>query len=112
MNYPVETPDAREVPEQSAPTSKSPRTIDSATLTARIEPFDSYWQAPEDVEAGYRRFSAYYRHNYLLHLPEQKDAAILVISCGPGYLVDLLKSEGYEHVIGIDSDAGGLAMAD
>ena len=24
----------------------------SEALTARIEPFDSYWQAPEDVEAG------------------------------------------------------------
>jgi SAM-dependent methyltransferase len=80
-------------------------------LAARIEPFDSYWQAPEDVEAGYRRFSAYYRHNYLTHLPKQKDASILVISCGPGYLVDLLKSEGYENVIGIDSDEGKIEFA-
>jgi hypothetical protein len=62
--------------------------ISSENLSARIEPFDSYWQAPEDVESGFRSFSAYYRHNYLKHLPSDRDAKILVISCGPGYLVN------------------------
>ena len=85
--------------------------IDSDTLSARIEPFDSYWQAPENVEAGYRSFSAYYRHNYLSHLPTRKDSTILVISCGPGYLVDLLKSEGYTEVTGIDSDSEKIEHA-
>jgi 2-polyprenyl-3-methyl-5-hydroxy-6-metoxy-1,4-benzoquinol methylase len=74
-------------------------------LTARLEPFDSYWQAPEDVESGYKSFSAYYRANYLPHIPADRDAKILVISCGPGYLVDLLVKSGYRNVLGIDSDA-------
>ncbi|HKT73575.1 MAG TPA: class I SAM-dependent methyltransferase [Steroidobacteraceae bacterium] len=73
-------------------------------LAARLEPFDSYWQAPEDVEKGYASFSAYYRANYLPHLPQDRAARILVISCGPGYLVSLLTQVGYSNVLGIDSD--------
>jgi 2-polyprenyl-3-methyl-5-hydroxy-6-metoxy-1,4-benzoquinol methylase len=76
----------------------------SARLAARIEPFDSYWQAPEDVDAGYTKFKAYYRSNYVRHLPQDKGLSILVISCGPGYLLEALKEAGYTNVIGIDSD--------
>ncbi len=39
-------------------------------LAARLEPFDSYWQAPKDVEKGYKSFAAYYRANYLPRLPK------------------------------------------
>jgi len=85
--------------------------IRSETLAARIEPFDSYWQAPDDIEAGFSRFSAYYRHNYLQHLPPDKNASILVISCGPGYLVDLLRAKGYTGVTGIDSDQHKINVA-
>lgn len=94
-------------PVEIAPTN----TIKSETLSARIEPFDSYWQAPEDVEAGFTSFYAYYRHNYLQHLPENKDASILVISCGPGYLVNLLQEEGYSNTVGIDSDEDKIKIA-
>jgi 2-polyprenyl-3-methyl-5-hydroxy-6-metoxy-1,4-benzoquinol methylase len=80
-------------------------------LAARLEPFDSYWQAPADVEKGYRRFAAYYRANYLPHLPADKAARILVVSCGPGYLVSLLRDEGYRDVVGIDSDPEKIAHA-
>lgn len=73
-------------------------------LAARLEPFDSYWQAPEDVEKGYRSFARYYEHNYLPHMPADKRARILVLSCGPGYLVKTLADHGYENVQGIDSD--------
>ena len=73
-------------------------------LSARLEPFDSYWQAPDDVESGYASFAEYYRANYLEHMPADKDAKILVISCGPGYLVDVLVKAGYTNVSGIDSD--------
>lgn len=83
----------------------------SEALTARIEPFDSYWQAPEDIEAGYSSFAQYYLHNYLKHLPENRNCEILVISCGPGYLVDLLQKKGYQNVLGIDSDPGKIAHA-
>jgi len=73
-------------------------------LAARLEPFDSYWQAPKDVESGFRSFTAYYRANYLKRLPQDRNARILVVSCGPGYLVDVLVRAGYTAVTGIDSD--------
>lgn len=78
---------------------------------ARIEPFDSYWQAPEDIESGYSSFASYYRANYLPHLPQERNARILVISCGPGYLVDVLLKAGYRQVTGIDSDPAKLEYA-
>ena len=83
----------------------------SRKLAARLEPFDSYWQAPADVERGYKSFGAYYRANYLAHVPPSRDARILVISCGPGYLVDLLVQSGYRNVTGIDSDTAKVEHA-
>lgn len=80
-------------------------------LAARLEPFDSYWQAPQNVESGYRSFSAYYRANYLPYLPADRDARILVVSCGPGYLVNLLREVGYRNVLGIDSDRSKVEHA-
>lgn len=80
-------------------------------LAARIEPFDSYWQAPKDVAKGYRSFSEYYKHNFLPYLPDDRGGKILVVSAGPGYLVNLLKDRGYEDVLGIDSDAAKVAFA-
>ncbi|HQU16762.1 MAG TPA: class I SAM-dependent methyltransferase [Gammaproteobacteria bacterium] len=72
-------------------------------LTARIEPFDSFWEAPDDIEKGYSKFRRFYKHNYLRLLPPDRGARILVVSCGPGYFVDLLTREGYTNVLGIDS---------
>lgn len=80
-------------------------------LKAKLEPFDSYWQAPSDVESGYSKFEAYYRANYLPHLPSDKTARILVISCGPGYLVNLLTKEGFSNVKGVDSDPAKIDYA-
>jgi 2-polyprenyl-3-methyl-5-hydroxy-6-metoxy-1,4-benzoquinol methylase len=77
-------------------------------LSARLEPFDSYWQAPQDVERGFDSFAAYYRANYLAHLPADRAARILVISCGPGYLLNVLAAAGYRSVAGIDSDAAKI----
>lgn len=73
-------------------------------LAAKLEPFDSYWQAPADIDKGYDAFAAYYRANYLPYLPENRAARILVISCGPGYLLNVLVKAGYRNVVGIDSD--------
>ena len=81
-------------------------------LSARIEPFDSYWQAPADVEKGYDSFSQYYRSNFLPLLPKDKSVETLVVSCGPGYFVDLLRREGYENVLGIDSDPEKIGWAE
>lgn len=73
-------------------------------LSAKTEPFDSYWQAPDDVEKGYSAFNQYYRHNCLKYIPTERSCKTLVISCGPGYLLKLLRDEGYSDVLGIDSD--------
>lgn len=72
-------------------------------LTAKIEQFDSFWDTPDDVEKGYDRFYKYYCHNYLKYIPPKKDTSILVISCGPGYFVNMLTKHGYTDVLGIDS---------
>jgi 2-polyprenyl-3-methyl-5-hydroxy-6-metoxy-1,4-benzoquinol methylase len=70
---------------------------------ATMEAFDSFWEAPENIEKGYYTFGRFYKYNYLKYFPENKNARILTISCGPGYLVDLLNKKGYNNVIGIDS---------
>jgi len=80
-------------------------------LTANLEPFDSFWEAPKDVEKGFDSFGKFYRHNYLRHLPGNRDAKILVISCGYGYFVHLLKTAGYTAVSGIDSDPEKVRIA-
>ena len=80
-------------------------------LTAKIEPFDSFWEAPGNVEKGFDTFGKFYRSNYLKHLPKNRDANILVISCGYGYFVHLLKTVGYSSVSGIDSDPEKVRIA-
>jgi SAM-dependent methyltransferase len=72
-------------------------------LAATIEPFDSFWEAPDDIEKGYRSFALFYKDNYARLLPANKNANILCVSCGPGYGVSLLNSMGYTNVLGIDS---------
>jgi SAM-dependent methyltransferase len=72
-------------------------------LTATIEPFDSFWEAPEDIEKGYRSFYLFYKDNYGKLFPADKNASILCVSCGPGYGVNLLKDLGYTKVLGVDS---------
>jgi SAM-dependent methyltransferase len=88
-----------------------PETTPRRKLAARLEPFDSYWQAPKDVESGFSSFAAYYRANYLGRLPQDRNARILVISCGPGYLVNVLAQAGYRAVVGIDSDPAKVEYA-
>lgn len=72
-------------------------------LKACIEPFDSFWEAPDDIQKGYSSFGTFYRHNYLRYFPSDMHSKILVISCGPGYMVNLLNQRGYSNVLGIDS---------
>lgn len=78
-------------------------------LSARLEPFDSFWEGPDDVAKGYRTFGQFYRANYQRYLPKDRAASILVISCGPGYFVSLLAELGYTNVLGIDSDPAKVA---
>jgi SAM-dependent methyltransferase len=96
---------------QKLPDSPGVRSSRSETLSARLEPFDTFWQAPKDLESGYASFAQYYRHNYLPRMPKDRASRILCISCGPGYLVELLKNEGYTNVLGIDSAEHMIEMA-
>ena len=75
----------------------------SRDLAAKIEPFDSFWEAPDNIEKGYSSFYKFYKHNYLKHLPTDRNVKVLVVSCGPGYFVNLLTRHGYTNVLGIDS---------
>jgi 2-polyprenyl-3-methyl-5-hydroxy-6-metoxy-1,4-benzoquinol methylase len=86
--------------------------VSSDRLAAKLEPFDSFWQAPDDIESGYAKFAAYYRHNYLPLMPADTGANILVVSCGPGYLVKVLAEAGYRNVLGIDSFPDKIAYAE
>lgn len=85
--------------------------LSSDALSAKLEPFDSFWQAPDDIESGYARFDAYYKANYLPLMPADKSASILVVSCGPGYLVKVLAEAGYTNLLGIDSFPDKIAHA-
>jgi len=85
--------------------------ISDDELTARIEPFDSFWEAPADIEGGYRSVGRYYRYNYLRFMPDHPDARILVISCGPGYMLNALKNSGFTNVRGTDSDPEKVRLA-
>ena len=78
-------------------------------LTAKLEPFDSFWEAPDDIESGYRSFQLFYHDNYARFFPTDKGANILCVSCGPGYGVSLLNQLGYRNVLGIDSFADKIA---
>ncbi len=80
-------------------------------LTAEIEPFDSFWEGPSDIEKGYRTVYEFYRKNYLSQFDPDLSAPILVVSCGPGYMVDMLMRQGYRDVVGIDSDPTKITHA-
>ena len=80
-------------------------------LSARVEPFDSFWEASEDILKGYKSFGKFYKRNYLKFIPNNKAVKILVVSCGPGYFLNLLKSKGYKNVLGIDSDTEKIKFA-
>lgn len=83
-------------------------------LTAKIEVFDSFWEAPEDIEKGYSSFAKFYRRNYIKNIKLDNidfSDKILVVCCGPGYFINLLNMLGYKNVLGIDSDENKVAYA-
>ena len=84
-------------------TERQPVPTAEVKLSSKMERFDSFWEGPADIERGYESVGQFYKANYLEHLPENREARILVISCGPGYFVNLLNQHGYRNVTGIDS---------
>jgi nucleoside-diphosphate-sugar epimerase/2-polyprenyl-3-methyl-5-hydroxy-6-metoxy-1,4-benzoquinol methylase len=83
----------------------------SIPLTAKYEAFDSFWEAPSNIERGYASFGKFYKRNYLRHLTTDRNARILAVSCGYGYLVKILNDLGYRRVAGIDSDPEKIKYA-
>jgi 2-polyprenyl-3-methyl-5-hydroxy-6-metoxy-1,4-benzoquinol methylase len=92
-------------------TARTAAALSSDKLSAKLEPFDSFWQAPDDIDSGYSKFDAYYKANFLPLMPADRNATILVVSCGPGYLVKVLAEAGYRNVLGIDSFPDKVAHA-
>lgn len=80
-------------------------------LTARMEPFDSFWEAPANIEKGYQSFAKFYRRNYLKHVRLRPTDRVLAVSCGPGYFLDVLKKKGCRNAFGIDCDPRKIAYA-
>ena len=57
-------------------------------MTARIEPFDSFWEAPADIEKGFDTFRQILSGQLSQASPDRRGARTsLVISCGYGYFV-------------------------
>jgi hypothetical protein len=52
--------------------------LTSDGLSAKLEPFDSFWQAPDDLESGYNKFDAYYKANFFGKSPTASDEAVAV----------------------------------
>lgn len=94
---------------RAAWTRKRNRPYDTVAV---MEPFDSFWEAPDNVEKGYTSFTRFYAYNYLRRVPSDRSARVLVVSCGPGYFVKLLKDHGYTDVLGIDSFPQKIAHAE
>lgn len=85
--------------------------LKSESLSAKIEPFDTFWEGPDEVEKGYKTLYKFYKQNYLQYMPPQKGVKTLVISCGPGYFVYMLNQHGYTNVFGTDSDGEKIQHA-
>jgi nucleoside-diphosphate-sugar epimerase/2-polyprenyl-3-methyl-5-hydroxy-6-metoxy-1,4-benzoquinol methylase len=111
-DHPPGAVEPRETPAASEPEREEVHSAAHLTpLSARLERFDSFWEGPENVEKGYRTLGQFYRVNYLKHVPVDRQSQILLISCGPGYFVNLLGEEGYKNVLGIDSHGEKIAHA-
>ncbi len=64
---------------------------------AKMEPFDSFWEAPSNIEKGYKKFATFYQRNYFKYLKIDPTDRVLVVSCGPGYFLNTLKNNFSDH---------------
>jgi len=78
---------------------------------AKMEPFDSFWEAPDDIERGFKKFAKFYQRNYFRHLQVGPTDRVLVVSCGPGYFLKTLEQNGISNILGIDSDPAKINYA-
>jgi len=80
-------------------------------LTGTYSPWTTFCEGMTDIEKGYSYYPRQYKRNYSRHLPENKDARILVVSAGPGYFVLFLNQLGYHNVVGIDTEPARVEHA-
>lgn len=52
-----------------------------------------------------------YSHNYTTLLPRERDAHILDLGCSEGIALEWLMDNGYNNVVGVDSDQVAIAQA-
>ncbi len=95
----------------SQPIERARQTEYRHKLTGTISPWTTFSEGMADIERGYSYYPRQYKRNYSRHLPEDKDAKILVVSAGPGYFVAFLNELGYGNVLGIDTDPSRVAYA-
>jgi len=76
-----------------------------------MEPFDSFWEAPGDMEKGSKKFTRFYQRNYFKYLKVGPTERVLVVSCGPGYFLKALEQNGISNTLGIDSDPAKINYA-
>lgn len=69
------------------------------------------YQNSEDVAARHEMRRKYYQWYLRGWLPEYKTGYVLDIGCGSGQFLYFLKSEGYEHLQGLDLDRKQIAIA-
>ncbi len=78
--------------------------------------YDSYvntsWKHTHNMsEKEYVLLRKVYQNRFKKYLPENKDARILDVACGPGHFLSFLQKEGYKHAQGIDISDEQLALA-
>jgi len=62
-------------------------------------------------DAGYKRHARVLRQILLPHLPTSRDAEILDVACGIGYVVEMLREAGYSNTRGIDISTTQVEVA-
>jgi 2-polyprenyl-3-methyl-5-hydroxy-6-metoxy-1,4-benzoquinol methylase len=58
----------------------------------------------------YEMQARFFRRNYAPHLPQDREARILDIGCGPGHFLYYLQQDGYTDYLGIDSSPECLQL--
>lgn len=80
-------------------------------LSSKICPYTTFCEGHDNIEKDYGIFYRYYKKNYGKYITDNKNAKILVTSCGYGLFINFLLKEGYSDILGIDSDINKINYA-
>ena len=70
-----------------------------------------YSHSHPDTDVHFDQTCEYFRNRLAAYLPHDKNAAMLDVGCGSGYVVGALLRSGYTNSIGIDIDRGQVDRA-